>query len=410
MRMTLAGSICLATFLVGCAPAPGGTTTTTRPAPTTTRPAPTTTRATTTVAPTTTAAVNSHAPVITSFTATTSSSTSPLTTALRWSVSDPDGDPLTCRIDLDNNGSYDSADTVSNCTSTSSRTRTFSTVGTRTVRLEVSDGTNATTRTLQIVVANPAADDFQITLRLGSGMTQGQQDAFNAAKATWEAVIATGVAPQSFTIGADWCETGMPAYSGTVDDILIDALVTPIDGPNNVLGSAGPCYLRISPRLPIYGIMKFDSADIGSMSTERLTDVIIHEMGHVLGFGTIWDTAGVLSGAGSASPTFTGPAALGRWSEIGGTGNVPVEGSAAGPGTADAHWRESTFDSELMTGYIDAHNALSALSVASMADIGYGVDLGAADPYTPPWPALRSMMAGINEVGAFELDHIRPRA
>ena len=52
-----------------------------------------------------------------------------------------------------------------------------------------------------------------------------------------------------------------------------------------------------------------------------------------------------------------------------------------GEGTADAHWRESVFGNELMTGFVEAStNALSRVSVASMADLGYAVNLEAPIP------------------------------
>ncbi len=47
------------------------------------------------------------------------------------------------------------------------------------------------------------------------------------------------------------------------------------------------------------------------------------------------------------------------------------------------------FGNELMTGYIGGStNPLSAITVGPLADIGYGVDLGAADPFGTP--ALRA--------------------
>jgi hypothetical protein len=61
---------------------------------------------------------------------------------------------------------------------------------------------------------------------------------------------------------------------------------------------------------------------------------------------------------------------------------VPVE-NTGGPGTADAHWRESVFGNELMTGFVDAGaNPLSRVTVGSMGDLGYSVNLTDADPYT----------------------------
>jgi hypothetical protein len=68
---------------------------------------------------------------------------------------------------------------------------------------------------------------------------------------------------------------------------------------------------------------------------------------------------------------------------------VPVE-NTGGSGTVDAHWRESVFGSELMTGFVDAGvNPLSRVTVASMGDLGYAVNLADADPYTLA-PGLRA--------------------
>ena len=63
---------------------------------------------------------------------------------------------------------------------------------------------------------------------------------------------------------------------------------------------------------------------------------------------------------------------------------VPVENNG-GPGTADSHWRETLFRNELMSGFIAAsNNPLSRLTVCSLQDLGYVVDLNAAEPYTLP--------------------------
>ena len=64
-----------------------------------------------------------RAPVISAFTATRPSGASPVTTPLLWTISDPDGQPLTCTLDLDQNGTQDR--TVPNCTSASVRSATF---------------------------------------------------------------------------------------------------------------------------------------------------------------------------------------------------------------------------------------------------------------------------------------------
>ena len=62
-----------------------------------------------------------------------------------------------------------------------------------------------------------------------------------------------------------------------------------------------------------------------------------------------------------------------------------------GEGTARSHWRETTFDSEVMTGFSEAVGVpqpLSRVTIAAMRDIGYTVDMSAADPYTLPTPRV----------------------
>lgn len=93
----------------------------------------------------------------------------------------------------------------------------------------------------------------------------------------------------------------------------------------------------------------------------------------------------------------------------GAAGTVPLEDTGA-PGTRDNHWRESVFGAELMTGYLnDGVNPLSRLSVASLADLGYQVDVTQADAYSAP-----SLLAGLRSAwGASapsELRIERPRA
>ena len=49
-------------------------------------------------------------------------------------------------------------------------------------------------------------------------------------------------------------------------------------------------------------------------------------------------------------------------------------------GTAGSHWRESALGNELMTGYLNnGFNPLSKVTIGALADMGYGVDLAAAD-------------------------------
>ena len=221
---------------------------------------------------------------------------------------------------------------------------------------------------------------FTIKLRFLGGLTARQRAAFTGAADRWTRVI-VGDLPSARVDGE------------TVDDVLILAQGVAIDGPGKILGQAGPTHLRPAGAgkaafLPAKGSMSFDTADLAKMEADgTLNDVIAHEMGHVLGIGTVWDRKGLLNGAGTGNPTFSGAGAMEQYRLLRGAPRrrrVPVE-NTGGPGTRDGHWRETVFRNELMSGFISAAgNPLSRVTVASLGDMGYAVDLAAAEPYELP--------------------------
>ena len=154
---------------------------------------------------------------------------------------------------------------------------------------------------------------------------------------------------------------------------------------------------------------------INNLNATQRQDVVTHEMGHVLGYGTLWDAplnliTNPINTSGPTTqplPGFVGSNARARWTLMGGPASpasVPVEGCGGG-GTVNGHWRESAFGDEMMTGYISApgggHNPLSALTIASMADMGYSVDMAQAETFvisSRPCPAATG--AGVFNVGS----------
>jgi hypothetical protein len=337
------------------------------------------------------ATLTNHAPAISLFAPVVPAGPAPLTTAFRIGVADEDSDALTCGLDLDDDGSFEVP--VPGCQFDTMRSASFTTTGTHTVTLRVSDGTAPpVTAQTNVVVRDPGEDPYGITVRYSGSMTWSRRRTFADAAARWARVIRGGLSDQSLSLVADECVDGAASFSGMVDDVLIDASIAPIDGPGGVLGSAGPCVVRFDGGLTVYGVMQFDAADVPALEASgAFAPVVLHEMGHVLGFGTLWRSS-LVSGVGTSDPVFAGSVALGAWQALGGSGPVPVE-NTGGLGTADAHWRESVFGSELMTGYLDDATApLSALTIASLADLGYQVDLGAADPYLLP---MATPLAGL---------------
>jgi hypothetical protein len=239
--------------------------------------------------------------------------------------------------------------------------------------------------------ATPRA--FTIDVRFVSSLTPAQRDAFIAAALKWMDVIVGDLPDVFVNRSANSCFSTAthPAVSELVDDVILFAEVVSIDGPGTILGRAGFCNRRGgSAGLPSLGHMTFDSDDLPAYEASgRLLPLILHEMGHVLGIGTLWSGTGLLQGAGGNDPIFTGVQAGLAWPQLGlsyGGAIVPVENSF-GDGTRDAHWRESVLDRELMTGIIEAPGIampLSVLTAASLIDLGYVVDLSAAEPFAPP--------------------------
>jgi hypothetical protein len=231
---------------------------------------------------------------------------------------------------------------------------------------------------IAMAMAN-AQSPFTIEVQFAGGLTNSQKDAFKAAADRWTRVI-IGDLPSVFADGV------------LIDDLLIVAQGSVIDGVGGILGQAGPTRLRPASAgaaafLPARGKMAFDTADLAKMEQNgTLVDVITHEMGHVLGIGTVWTSKGLLTGAGGSNPRFRGANARREYGVLRGTGptHVPVE-NTGGVGTRDSHWRETVFRNELMTGFVGTSgNPMSRMTVASLQDLGYVVDLNAAEAFGLP--------------------------
>ncbi len=240
------------------------------------------------------------------------------------------------------------------------------------------------------------AKRFNIDLRFISNFTQNQRNVIRQAADRWEAVLPADLFSLWARVdGAQNCVTGLGENS-LVEDLLVYVGVQATgDGVGGTLASAGPCFIRIGggqDNLPIIGVMGFDPADLpGLEASGRLALTALHEFGHVLGFGSLWAQPNppLIQGAGTADPIFVGPLARQAFDAVGGAAyqgqKVPVE-NTGGAGTADGHWRESVFDTELMTGFAEGAGAeaLSIVTVQSMADLGWTVDVNQADAYQLP--------------------------
>ena len=226
--------------------------------------------------------------------------------------------------------------------------------------------------------------------------------AFNSAKGTLEnllvdyqnGLVVSRSSGSSYTVGQQ------------VSQVFINATVTAIDGVGGILGQAGPTdFVRdiLNFTLATDGITRFDSDDVeGLFTSGRLEPVILHEMAHVLGFGTLWTENGVyVSGTGE----FTGVRATAAW-----TPDVELDG---GRGTANAHWNEvdsgagltgirdtagRDMRDEIMTGWLNPNPFISNMTVQSFVDIGFTGVTAVLEP-----GSLALLFLGIGAVGGVRL-------
>ncbi|MDA0766691.1 MAG: peptidase [Verrucomicrobia bacterium] len=238
---------------------------------------------------------------------------------------------------------------------------------------------------------------FSINFNFNGGLTTSQQAVFNEAKATWESYI-TGYQPGITQTG-----------------ITITAGGSNIDGVGGVLGSAGPTSAAFQGGywLARDGSMNFDSAGLTDMESNGILDeVITHEIGHVLGIGTLWNENWIqlyINGSGQYTGAFALDAYRDEFDPL--ATYVPVE-LGGGAGTADAHWNEKDgglgstgitdkysrdLAQELMTGWIgdDSDNHyISNTTLGSLKDLGFEVFMPIPEPGLATLTGLALVWAG----------------
>ena len=218
---------------------------------------------------------------------------------------------------------------------------------------------------------------FNVDLVFLGDFIEEEREIWHHAAKRWEAAIQTEHPDYTFS----------DAWSGTCGDqsinILggeqIDDLRIYVTKSNDGYRMSGAPLALHSSSLPLIGCIQV--SPLLSYSFQIIEKAGLHEIGHVLGIGTIWHDSGMLRDL-NGDTHFAGPQAIAAFDQAGGTdyqdAKVPTERDGL-------HWHAGVLSGELM-GLVRRieDDALSAITLQALSDLGYSVDLSAADPYVLP--------------------------
>ena len=275
-------------------------------------------------------------------------------------------------------------------------------VGTQTLMVSSAGGSARV-----VVGATARPGDFDIQLVADTGFTADQVAAIRAGVERWTAVIVGDLPDRVFPEGhvplprcADYEELEFPA-GGSVDDVLLGVGIERDREWYIILTNCG----RRRPESLLSTLIYIGLGEgfLASLD-ESLADYTTHTVGHLLGFGFDWGdrlSNRVRDLEVGVDTHFPDPATVAVFDGAGGAtwdgAKVPVENQGE-LWLADHHWRASVMGDELMGpeyhfgGIADL--PLSAITVQSMATLGYEVDLTMADPYTVRAASATAMQAG----------------
>ena len=193
-----------------------------------------------------------------------------------------------------------------------------------------------------------------------------------AAIAKWNEIIPTELSPISYN--------GNPNFT----QIEICFQCTTFADPQ-VLGFGGPTQLRTSGAnagLPINGLVQFNCDRLAEVIADgRIGYVFLHEIAHVLGFGTISAWTSLVLNDNTANACFSGVNAVAAYNAI----NPGPDVTCVPMADDGNHWPEIAGEgllNSLMSPQSSGNNEVSQITIAAMLDIGYPVvDPSACPPF-----------------------------
>ncbi len=167
-------------------------------------------------------------PVINSFNANPSSGYAPLTVTFSWDVSDADGDPIICYLDIDNDGVNEY--TINDCANNNSQQHTYTSEGNYTAKLTVEDGRGGSDTGMVNITVDPTPYFTLSVTKNGDGegtvvSNPAGIDCGNVCSAQFLYMtrVTLTVTPSSDSLFAGWGGDCTPCGTNTSCDIDIDS-------------------------------------------------------------------------------------------------------------------------------------------------------------------------------------------
>lgn len=238
-------------------------------------------------------------------------------------------------------------------------------------------------------IAVMPSSSFSLTVRPGvtAGVTATipprLRTAIDRAIKRWRQVINADLPTAPVQLGANAC--GNPALDESVSGVLVFVRV-PALGFGGTLARATACVLRPDGR-SLIGIMEFNADILDRLSDDELFYTAAHEIGHVLGIGTVWyraDGQPALVTLSGTSYFFVGAQARAAFDLL--ENRTTYTGLIVPIATDRGHWDQRVMMMELMEPFARATTRFSSVTVGAMADMGYVTNARSWDRYALPLP------------------------
>ena len=267
------------------------------------------------------------------------------------------------------------------------------TPGRTVVRLTATDpdGIWAAHEVVLEVLPTPDPGRFDIDVVFVGNVAAERREAVLEAARRWEQVVVGDLGDIDFSGSpvVPGCGSGGPVFGGVLDDLRVYVH----DGHRPL---AGPRRIRADGGLPADACVWLPVTDPGAALNAGgvARTRAMRQLGHALGFGTLWGA--LLHREGSNGVLgFAGPLAVRELNAGLGIGGDSVPVAASG-----AHWNDAwavrragpDVRADVMAapgaaGFYAVEILISRVTVQSLADLGYRVDLGGADPFPVAAPA-----------------------